>query len=162
MWVEKADKEEESEGISAGWLCWVATDAGYEDLNTSWGRNMRQRFVFRCILSQRFCAGDRWRFALFCFFFSLWTPIAGGILMSIIHRGLITPFPVKKKEGLGQWSINFSEAQLNKHADVNALSPTLTHAERHSLCLSLKVPPPLPSAFQPHCLLTSSRLASVE
>lgn len=35
-------------------------------------------------------------------FFSLWTPIAGGILMSIIHRGLITPFPVKKEEGLGQ------------------------------------------------------------
>lgn len=30
-----------------------------------------------------------------------WTGAAGGILMSIIHHRLITPFPVKKKEGPG-------------------------------------------------------------
>lgn len=35
------------------------------------------------------------------FSFPFWTQVAGGTLMSIIHRGLKTPFPVQKKEGLG-------------------------------------------------------------
>lgn len=96
---------------------------------------MWQCFVLRCILSKRFCAAGSLHFA---FLFPFWTQATGGILMSIIHRSLKTPFPVQKGEGLGQWSINFSEAQL-KRADVDAFSPTHTHAGRHSYHLSVKV-----------------------
>lgn len=88
-------RREEMKCISTAWLYGVATEAGYKDLNTSLSRIMSNKIILS--LDASFISNSVQK-AGGGFF---WTGPAGGILMSIIHHRLITPFPVKRKEGPG-------------------------------------------------------------